>query len=106
MRVLRMMNLGDGLSGLPLSFHLNYLLPQLQVAFLKLLWHINSVQLVYRRNRLRFVLPISSHVTIPLGSFSIILLFAFMAKLCMVRNMSEKSKEVLSRDSSHDMKWV
>ena len=32
-------------------------------------------------NRLRFVLLISSHVIIPLGSFSIILLFAFMAQL-------------------------
>ena len=59
-----------------------------------------------RPNRLRFALPISSHVIIPLGSFGIILLFAFMAHLCMVRNMSEKSKEVLSRDSSHDLKWV
>ena len=60
------------------------------------------------RLRLRFVLPISSHVTIPLGIFSIILLFPFMqrfmAQLCTVRNMSEKSKEVLSRDSSHDLK--
>ena len=56
-----------------------------------------------RPNRLRFVLPISSHVIIPLGSFGIILLFAFMAQLCMVRKMSEKSKEVLSRDSSHDL---
>ena len=59
-----------------------------------------------RPNWLRFVLPISSHVIIPLGSFSIILLFAFMAQLCMVRNMSENSKEVLPRDSSHDLKWV
>ena len=57
-------------------------------------------------NRLKFVLPISSHVTITLGSFSIILLFAFMAQYYTVRNMSEKSKEVLSRDSSHDLKWV
>ena len=52
----------------------------------------------HRPNRLRFVLPISSHVTIPLGSFSIILLFAFMAQLRTVRNMSERSKDVLSRD--------
>ena len=59
-----------------------------------------------RPNRPRFVLPISSHVTILLGSFSIILLFAFMAQLCTVRNLSEKSIEVLSKDSSHDLKWV
>ena len=51
-----------------------------------------------RPNQLRFVLPISSHVAILLGSFSIILLFAFMAQLCMARNMLEKSKRVLSRD--------
>ena len=49
-------------------------------------------------NRLRFVLPISSHVTILLVSFSIIRLFAFMAQLCMARNMLLKSKGVLSRD--------
>ena len=36
-----------------------------------------------RPNRLRFVLPISSHVTMPMGSFGIMLLFAFMAQLCM-----------------------
>ena len=40
-----------------------------------------------RPNRLRFALPISTHVTIPLGSLSIVLLFAHMAQLCMVRNM-------------------
>ena len=34
-----------------------------------------------RPNRPRFVLPISSDVTIPLGTFSIMLLFAFMAQL-------------------------
>ena len=33
-----------------------------------------------RPNRLRFVLPISSHVTMLLGAFRIILLFAFMAE--------------------------
>ena len=43
-----------------------------------------------RPNRLRFVLPISSHVTILLGSFRIILLFVFMAQLCMTQNMLEK----------------
>ena len=36
-----------------------------------------------RSNRLRFVLPISSHVTILLESFSFILLLAFTAQLCM-----------------------
>ena len=59
-----------------------------------------------RPHRLRFVIPISSHVIMLLGSLSIILLFAFMAKLCMARNMLGKSKEVLSRDGSHDLKWV
>ena len=52
-----------------------------------------------RRNRLRSVLlPISSHVTILLGSFSIMLPFALMAQLSMARNMLGKSKDVLSRD--------
>ena len=59
-----------------------------------------------RRNLLGFVLPISSHVTILLGSFGIILLVAFMAQLCLARKMLEKSKEILSRDWSHDFKWV
>ena len=40
-----------------------------------------------RPNRLRFVLPISTHVTIPLGSLNIVLLFVHMAQLCMARNM-------------------
>ena len=38
-------------------------------------------------NRLRFLLTISSQVTVLLGSFSIMLLFVLMAKLGMVRNM-------------------
>ena len=42
---------------------------------------------LYRHNWLRFVLPISSHVTILLGRFSIMLLFAFMAQVCMAQNM-------------------
>ena len=49
-------------------------------------------------NQLRFVLSISSHVNILLGSLSIIILFAFMAQLCMAQTMSKKSKEVLSGD--------
>ena len=52
----------------------------------------------YRPNRLRFVLPVSSHVTISLGSLSIMLLFASMAHLCMARSTLQKSKEVLLRD--------
>ena len=44
-----------------------------------------------RPNWLRFVLPISSHVTVLFGSFSIMLLFAFMAQLFMERNMLEES---------------
>ena len=51
-----------------------------------------------RPTRLRFILPSSSHVTILLRGFSIMLLFARMAQICMVRNMLEKSKDVLSRD--------
>ena len=46
-------------------------------------------------NWLRFILPISSRVAILLASFTIILLFALMALVCMPRNMSEKSKDVL-----------
>ena len=42
--------------------------------------------------------PFQSHVTKLLGSFSIILLFAFMVQLGMARNMLEKSTGVLSRD--------
>ena len=38
-------------------------------------------------SRLRFVLPISTHVTILLGRLSILLLFAIMAQLCTARNM-------------------
>ena len=34
-------------------------------------------------NQLSFVLPISSHMTMPMGSFGIMLLFAFMAQLYM-----------------------
>ena len=37
----------------------------------------------HRPNWLRFLLPISSYVTILLGSFSIMLRFALMAQLCM-----------------------
>ena len=48
------------------------------------------VCLINRPNQLRFVLSISSHVTIPLGSFSIIQLFAFMAQLCTVRQRNQK----------------
>ena len=47
---------------------------------------------IHRPNQLRFVLPISSHMNMPMGSFAIMLLFAFMAQLCMARNMLEKSK--------------
>ena len=36
-----------------------------------------------RPNRPRFVLPISSHTTMSMGSFGIMLLFAFMAQFCM-----------------------
>ena len=39
----------------------------------------NRFAIYTRPNRLRFVIPISSHVTILLGRFSIMLLFAFMA---------------------------
>ena len=51
-----------------------------------------------RPNRQGIVLPISSHLTILLGSLSIILLFGFMAQLFMARNMLEISKEALSLD--------
>ena len=51
-------------------------------------------------------LPISSYVTIPLRIFSIMLLLALMTQLCVTRNMLEKAKDVLSRDLSHDLKWV
>ena len=60
----------------------------------------------YRPNWLRFVLPYSSPATTLLVSFSITLLFVFMTQLCMARNMSEKSNDVLSRDCSHELKWV
>ena len=50
-----------------------------------------------RPNRLMFVLPISSHVTKLLPTFSITLLFALMVQLFMARNLSEKSKDILSR---------
>ena len=53
---------------------------------------------VHRPNQLRFVLPISSHLTILLGSFSIMLLFAFITQHYMAQNMLKKSKGVLSRD--------
>ena len=39
--------------------------------------------LCYRPNRLRFVLPISNHMTMPMGSFGIMPLFALMAQFCM-----------------------
>ena len=42
-------------------------------------------QTANRPNQLRFVLPISSHMTILLGSFSIMLLFAFVAQPCMAQ---------------------
>ena len=51
-----------------------------------------------RPNFLGFVLPISSHVIMPMGSCGIILVFGLMAQLCMARNMLENSKDVLSRD--------
>ena len=54
-----------------------------------------------RPNRLRFVLPISSHVTILLGSFSIIIPFVLMAQLCMARNMLEKSKKEFYQEIDH-----
>ena len=41
-----------------------------------------------------------------LGSLSIILFCGFMAQLFMARNMLERSKDVLSRDWSRDLKWV
>ena len=46
-----------------------------------------------RPNRIRFVLPIPSHVTLLLGSFSIILVSAFMAQVFMAQNMLKKSKD-------------
>ena len=56
------------------------------------------IQIIFRtadRSTDLIGLPISSHVTILVGSFRIILLFAFMAQLCIARNMLEKSKDVL-----------
>ena len=51
--------------------------------------------MLYGMNQTR---PPLSDVAILLGSFRIMLPFAFMAQLCMARNMLEKSKEALSRD--------
>ena len=67
---------------------------------------VNLQNQVNRPNRLRFVLPISSHMNIHLGNLSIVQLFSFMAQLWTARNMLEKSEEVLSRDWSHDLKWM
>ena len=75
-------------------------------------WHIKGktwvVSSANSPNRQRFLLPISSLVTILLGSLSIILPFAFMAYLSMPpRNMLvRESKLDLSRDWSHDLRWV
>ena len=52
----------------------------------------------HRLNRLKFVVPNSSHVTILLGSFSIILLSELMEQVCMARSTLEKSKDLLSGD--------
>ena len=58
---------------------------------------VNSFSLIIKRpNRLKFVVPISSHVTILLGSFNIMQLFTFMAQLYMTRNMLEKSQDDLN----------
>ena len=49
-------------------------------------------------NRLRFVLPISSHVIITMGSFGIFGTFCTHGKTLHGINMLENSKDVLSRD--------
>ena len=54
-----------------------------------------------RPNRLRFVLPISSHETILLRSFSIMLLVALVAQLRMARNTLEESKEIFYQEIDH-----
>ena len=58
-------------------------------------WYESKVmaELMYHRpNQLSFVLPISNHVIIPIGSCGIMLLFAFMAQLCIAWNILEKIK--------------
>ena len=60
--------------------------------------HNNQQNETNRPNRLMSVLPISSHVTILLGSFSFTLLSALMAQFWMARSMLEKSKDLLSGD--------
>ena len=45
-----------------------------------------NVPLTNGPNRLRFVIPISSHVSILLGSFTSMPLIGLMAYLCMARN--------------------
>ena len=52
---------------------------------------------VSRPNRLRFVLPISRHVTILLGGANCAN-FPLMVQRCLARNMLEKSKDNLHRD--------
>ena len=40
---------------------------------------------------------LSSHMTIPLGSISIMLLFPFMEQLCMIQKYVRAVKDVLSK---------
>ena len=69
-----------------------------QMLLALLLW---NVQMIVNRdnipNQLRFVLPISSHVIMPMGSFAIMLLFAFMAHIHGMKYVGE-IKRCLSRD--------
>ena len=46
-------------------------------------YHISRLITVNGPNRLRYVLSISSHVTMSMGSFGIMLLLGFMAKFCI-----------------------
>ena len=62
------------------------------------LWPIFTLVTINGPYRLWFVLSVSSLVTILLRSFSIMLLYALTAHLCMARNMLEKSKDVLPID--------
>ena len=41
-----------------------------------------------------FVLPISSHITIPLSRSSVMVLFAHLTQFCMARSKLEKSTYV------------
>ena len=51
-------------------------------------------------NRLKFVLPISSYVTIPLGSFSILLLFALMAQFAL-HEICERNQKQFYQEIDH-----